>query len=283
MLTTHQKQNFADNGYVILPDFKSSEELTALKTRANAIAGAHDFDASKEVFSTDRQKGPQAQQVQDYFLSSANEIRCFFEEKAFDAAGKLTQPLAQSINKIGHAMHDLDPVFYTFSRGDKLNELAQDVGLKQPQIWQSMYIFKQPKIGGEVGWHQDTGFFMTTPQSVRTFWFAIDDATLENGCLWVDKGGHKGTLRQQFIRDGRQTKTIDLDETPWPQDGTATPVEVKAGTLVCFNGMLPHYSAPNTSTQARHAYTLHVTDGACAYAPENWIQRPNDLPVRGFI
>lgn len=283
MLTNEQKCAFKDIGFIVLPNFKSAPEIAALKSCANDIAAAHDFDASKEVFSTDRQRGPQADRVQDYFLKSANEIRCFFEEKAFDVDGNLVQPLEQSINKIGHAMHDLDPVFSRFSHGDKLADLAADVGLSQTQIWQSMYIFKQPRIGGEVGWHQDTGFFYTTPQSVTTFWFAIDDATLENGCIWVEPGGHKSPLRQQFIRDGRQTKLLDLDITPWPDTNSAIPVEVKAGTLVCFNGMLPHYSAPNTSDKARHAYTLHVTDGVCNYAPENWIQRSKDFPVRGFV
>jgi len=283
MLTAEQKHDFAENGFIVLPDFKSTEEISALKARANAIAAAHDFDASKEVFSTDRQRGPQADRVQDYFLKSANETRCFFEEKAFGANGNLVQPLEQSINKIGHAMHDLDPVFNAFSHGDKLADFAADVGLNQTQIWQSMYIFKQPRIGGEVGWHQDTGFFYTTPQSVTTFWFAIDDATLENGCIWVEPGGHKSPLRQQFIRAGRQTKLIDLDIMPWPDTDSAVPVEVKAGTLVCFNGMLPHYSAPNTSDKPRHAYTLHVTDGACEYAPENWIQRSKEFPVVGFV
>jgi len=283
MLTPKQKQEFKDNGFVVLPDFKSVEEIATLKSRANAIAAAHDFGSSKEVFSTDAQRGPQANRVQDYFLKSANEIRCFFEEQAFDDKGVLTQSLEQSINKIGHAIHDLDHVFSNFSHGEKLAELAADVGLSQTQIWQSMYIFKQPRIGGQVDWHQDTGFFYTTPQSVTTFWFAIDDATLENGCIWVEPGGHKSPLRQQFIRDGRTTKLLDLDDTPWPDTSCAVPVEVKAGTLVCFNGMLPHYSAPNTSDKPRHAYTLHATDAACDYAPENWIQRSNNFPVRGFM
>ncbi len=283
MLTAEQKKQFEDNGYVVLPDFKSHTELAALKARANTIAAGHDFDASKDVFSTHAQRGPQADREQNYFLGSANEIRCFFEEKAFGADGALVQPLAQSINKIGHAMHDLDDVFSDFSHSEKLAELAADVGLGQTQIWQSMYIFKQPRIGGQVDWHQDASFFKTTPQSVTTFWFAIDDATLKNGCLWVEPGGHKSPLRQKFIRDGRQTKLIDLDDTPWPDTDCAIPVEVKAGTLVCFHGFLPHCSAANISDKARHAYTLHVTDAACDYAPQNWIQRSKEFPVSGFV
>ncbi len=283
MLSEKQKNDFDRLGYVLLPGFKSRAECEALKECAYKIANAHDVQAHRDIFSTDRQRGPQADRVQDYFLQSANEIRCFFEEGAFDECGNLQQPLAQSINKIGHAMHDLDPVFEAFSHGPELAELANDVGLREPQIWQSMYIFKQPRIGDKVGWHQDTGFFMTAPQSVTTFWFAIDDATLENGCLWVEPGGHKGPLRQQFVREGRHTRLIDLDNTPWPDKNTATPLEVKAGSLLVFNGMLPHYSGPNRSDRPRNAYTLHVTDGTCTYAPENWIQRGKDFPVRGFV
>jgi phytanoyl-CoA hydroxylase len=145
-----------------------------------------------------------------------------------------------------------------------------------------MYIFKQPGIGGEVGWHQDASFFDSTPISVTTFWFALEDATLINGCLWVQPGGHRGPLRERFERNGDAVTMQKLDATPWPDRHSAVPLEVKAGTLVVFHGLLPHYSAANRSAHSRHAYTLHVTDGRSAYAPTNWIQRGVDFPVRGF-
>jgi phytanoyl-CoA hydroxylase len=210
-------------------------------------------------------------------------VRCFFEEEAFDATGQLKQEKALSINKIGHAMHDLDPVFDRFSRGPDMAAVAADLGLKQAQIWQSMYIFKQPGIGGEVRWHQDATFFDTTPVTVTTFWFALEDATLSNGCLWVEPGGHRGPLRERFVKTGSSAATIEkLDNTPWPDDSTAVPVEVSAGTLVVFHGLLPHYSAPNRSPVSRHAYTLHATDAQSVYSPQNWLQRTADLPVKGF-
>jgi len=74
-----------------------------------------------------------------------------------------------------------------------------------------------------------------------------------------------------------------LDATPWPDRTNAVPLEVKAGTLVVFHGLLPHYSAPNRSAKSRHAYTLHVTDGTTAYAPRNWIQRPAGTQPKGFL
>ena len=279
MLTPEQKTRYQEDGFIILPNFKSAAEIAAVRARAEAIVEAFDPNECKTIFTTN----DQVRKVDHYFLNSANRISCFFEEEAFGADGELRQAKALSINKIGHALHDQDPVFEAFSHGAALAEVAADVGLAQSQVWQSMYIFKQPGIGGEVGWHQDATFFDTTPISVTTFWFALEDATLANGCLWVEPGGHRGPLRERFRRAGDQVRKEVLDATPWPSGSAVRPLPVAAGTLVCFHGLLPHYSAPNRSPRSRHAYTLHVTDARCAWAADNWLQRDGTLPLRGFV
>ena len=281
MLAPDQIHHFHHNGYLVLDGFKSGAQIATLRQRAAEIVEAFDPAAGASIFTTREDR----RTADRYFLDSANTVRCFFEEEAFAADGSLRQPKALSINKIGHAMHDLDPVFDAFSRGAELAAVATGLGLEQARIWQSMYIFKQPGIGGEVGWHQDATFFDTTPLSVTTFWFALEDATQNNGCLWVEPGGHRGArgvLRERFERQGDVVTMHKLDATPWPDQASAVPLEVKAGALVVFHGLLPHYSAPNRSAHSRHAYTLHATDGRAAYAPTNWIQRSNALPVRGF-
>nr|WP_315480613.1 phytanoyl-CoA dioxygenase family protein [uncultured Rhodoferax sp.] len=283
MLTPEQKTRYQEDGFLILPNFKSAAEIAAVRARAEAIVEAFDPNESKTIFTTN----DQVRQVDRYFLDSANRVSCFFEEEAFGADGELRQAKALSINKIGHALHDQDPVFEAFSHGAALAEVAADVGLTRPQVWQSMYIFKQPGIGGEVGWHQDATFFDTTPISVTTFWFALEDATLDNGCLWTEPGGHRGqrgVLRERFERHGDAITMKKLDATPWPASNVnAIPLEVKAGALVVFHGLLPHYSAPNRSAVSRHAYTLHATDASTQYAATNWLQRGAADPVRGFV
>ena len=279
MLRPDQDSAYRNNGYLLLPQFKAASEVAAVREWAIGEVNALDDMGVKSIFTT---KDP-SRLADDYFMASASNVSCFFEEDAFDATGQLKQPKAQSINKIGHAMHDLDPLVSAFSRGPKLAGLARDLGLIQPQIWQSMVIFKQPRIGGEVGWHQDATFFETDPITVTTFWFALEDATLQNGCLWVQPGGHRGPLRERFVKVGSHGAAMEsIDTTPWPTQASAVPLEAKAGDLIILHGLLPHYSAPNRSPHSRMAFTLHVTDATCAYSSRNWLQRRADFPVRGF-
>lgn len=283
MLNPTQTEQWQRDGYVVLPGFKTPAETAEAVARARAIVEAFEPGARTSRFSTkDR-----SLLADTALLASAEQVHCFFEEEALDEQGRLRVPKAQSINKVGHALHDRDEVFMRFSHGPALAALGRALGLQQAQVWQSQLIFKQPRIGGEVGWHQDASFFVTTPQTVTTFWFALEDATRENGCLWVQPGGHRGplgVLREQYVCDhARGTLAMKpLDATPWPTTAEAVPLPVEAGTLVAFHGLLPHYSAPNRSERSRLAYTLHVTCGSAAYAPQNWLQRSAHFPVRGL-
>lgn len=281
MLSTDQRSDYAEQGFLVLPGFKRPHETAALARRAHELVDAFDPAQGASRFST-RDRSLVAD---ERLLASAEAMHCFFEEEALDDAGRLVVPKARSINKIGHAMHDLDPVFGAFSKGPALAALAADLGLARPQVWQSMVIFKQPEIGGEVGWHQDASFFETEPVTVTTFWFAIEDATLDNGCLWAEPGGHRGergTLRERYVNDAGRLRMERLSDRPWPDRDTAVPLPVEAGTLIVFHGLLPHCSAPNRSPRSRMAYTLHATCGTAAYSPRNWLQRSAALPVRGF-
>jgi phytanoyl-CoA hydroxylase len=177
-------------------------------------------------------------------------------------------------------MHDLDPVFDAFSRHQHLAKLASAL-FQHPLLLQSMFIFKQPRIGGEVTWHQDSTFLTTEPMSVIGFWFALEDATVENGGMMAIRGGHQGPLRQRFHRRNDAMVTETLDASPYP-DGPKVALTARKGSLVVLHGLLPHWSGPNRSDRSRHAYTLHVIDGATHYREDNWLQRGADMPLRGF-
>lgn len=156
---------------------------------------------------------------------------------------------------------------------------------------------------GTVHSHQDSTFLYTAPrQTCLGLWLALDDATLENGCLWARPGSHKEPLRRQFIRNPSyfeqleltvkphvpQLKFVQHDENPkvhWDgglpkksllEEGFI-PIEVKAGDLVTFCGTFDHLSLPNFSNLPRHTFQLHLVEGpkeGITWSPENWLQYP---------
>ena len=269
---------FDDAGVLILRDFVPVKECQALQRRALELVDNFDPQEIRSVFSTTKQT-----QLDDtYFIESGDKIRFFLEEDAFDESGQLRQSKIDSLNKIGHAMHDLDPVFDRFSRSPRLARLVESLGFEEPAIIQSMYIFKPQRIGGEVVCHQDSTFIYTEPESCIAFWFALEDATIENGCMYFVPGGHKLNLKQRNYRVSENELTTEiLDPEPWPEH-LKLPAEASAGTLVIFDGRSPHMSGPNLSDKSRHAYTLHVIDQTCHWPTNNWLQRRPDLPLRGF-
>jgi phytanoyl-CoA hydroxylase len=267
------------DGVLVLPGFAAPADVQALTRRAHDIVAAFEPVAEDMALFSSRDRARLGQRA---LAASAGGVRCFFEEEAVDADGRLVVDKARAINKIGHALHDREPLFSRFSRDPRLAALVADIGVADPRLVQSMLIFKQPRIGGEVVWHQDASFLMTEPHSVIGLWFAFEDATRDNGCLWVAPGAHRGPLRERYVRSDDGFVTERLDGTPWPSGDATRALEVPAGTLVVFDGLLPHASAPNRSARSRLAYTLHVVDGGAAWSPLNWLQRAADDPARGF-
>lgn len=265
-------QGWHRDGYVVVPGFKSAAAVAAMRQRAAELVEAFDPAVGSGIFSTAHEDRDRDR----WFLDSGDQVRCFFEEEAFDAHGRLVVPKSRAVNKIGHALHHLDPVCAAFSMGADVAALVAALGVQQARVWQSMLIFKQPHIGGEVRWHQDATYLDAAPRPCIGLWFALEDATVDNGCLWLQPGGHRSPLREVFERDGEHTALRRLDATPWPGAGEAIAVPAEAGTVVAFHGLTPHYSAPNRSAASRLAYTLHLTDGRSRWSARNWLRTSVD-------
>jgi phytanoyl-CoA hydroxylase len=251
---------YREAGVLVLKDFASRDACTALRQRALQLVDDFDPSTVETVFSTKDDR----HQSHEYFVGSGDKIRFFLEDNAFDEDGELRQSKENSLNKMGHAMHDLDPVFDAFSRTPELAAVARCIGF------------------GEVICHQDSAYIYTEPESCVGFWFALEDATVENSCMYFIPGGHKMPLKKRNRRNADGDLYDDvLDASPFPEH-LKVPAEARAGTLVIFDGRTPHLSGPNRSGKSRHAYTLHVIDRKCHYPADNWLQRGPDLPLRGF-
>ncbi len=139
---------------------------------------------------------------------------------------------------------------------------------------QSMLFIKAAAKPGQA-WHQDEYYIPTRDRSLTGGWIALDDATVENGCLWVIPGSHRrGILYEMFLHDDRRFD-CSAEARGWPwSDDDAVPVEVKAGSAVFFNGYLLHRSLPNyASSGYRRALVNHYMS-AESYLPWFW----NGLP-----
>lgn len=270
-VSSEQIDFFNSQGYLVLESYASPEEIEAMRKRMDELLDDFDPSTTKTVFSTKTHQHA----ATDYFFESAEKISFFFEEKAFDDDGNLKQPKQLSINKVGHALHELDPIFKKFTSSEKISGLFSSLGYRRPAVMQSMYIFKQPGIGGEVVPHQDNSFVNTQPSTCTGLWLALEDATVINGCLWAIPGSHKNGLLRRFVRD---ENGVHFDK-PFPSfdQGDFVPVEVKAGSLVVIHGDLVHQSFENQSSKSRHAYSLHIVDTVgCKWAEDNWIRRKVD-------
>lgn len=301
----HPSQPFSIHftaGFLVVPDFLSPDAVAALRSRGQALLDSFDPSSpeSRAVFSS----AAQFRVSTPHFLASATAASFFFEEGAFDEAGQLTAPPSQCVNKIAHALHEVDPPFRAFARSPAVAGLASALGYQRPLPVQSMYICKQPAIGGEVVPHQDSTFLATVPSpTVFGVWVALEDATEENGCLWGLPGSHRGGVLRRFGRglgekeEGKAGGTgggegtgagagpdevmVGFDRPAPSYDlSTGVPLPAKAGTLVLLHGAVIHWSAPNAGSTSRHAFTLHLAEGArgCAWAADNWLQRPADQP-----
>jgi len=258
-----QRARFEADGFLVLDGFVDPVRCDRLRARADALTAGFEPPAQRSIFTTDEQ----ARHTDDYFLDSGDQIRFFFEDDG------------RTINKIGHALHDLDPEFDAFSRTPELAALVTALGVADPRLMQSMYIFKSPFVGGEVRCHQDSTFLHTEPEAMIGLWFALEDARTDNGCLWAIPGAHRSGLKSRFVREGRTTRMDVLDDTPW-DTAALVPLEVAKGAVILLDGLCPHMSQANRSPTSRHAYTLHVTSGRSAYPATNWLQR--GTPARGF-
>lgn len=147
-----------------------------------------------------------------------------------------------------HHPHKISTVMYDYlAQKTMVDALTRIIG-PNVKCMQSMLFIKSAGKPGQA-WHQDEDYIPTRDRSLCGGWIAMDDATLENGCLWVIPGSHKpGVLWPQYPHNDPQFDCAVMSYDFPYSDDDAVPVEVPAGSIVFFNGYLLHRSLPNRAT-----------------------------------
>ncbi|XP_074976428.1 phytanoyl-CoA dioxygenase domain-containing protein 1 isoform X3 [Caretta caretta] len=263
-VTEEQIQQFYEDGFLVLEEFFTTEECDAMREQIDKIIAKMDVPPHcRTEFSTDEEEQLQAQSLKGPFW-------------------KGVLGFSLSDNFFPSALHAYDPIFKQITHSSKVQELGRKLGLEKPVVVQSMYIFKQPGIGGEVRPHQDATFLYTEPLGrVLGLWIALENATQENSCLWFIPGSHTNGITRRMVRapPGTLPCTHFIGSEQTYQDSQFIPVPIRKGGLILIHGEVVHKSELNSSEWSRHVYTFHLMEAKdTTWSKENWLQPTPELP-----
>jgi ectoine hydroxylase-related dioxygenase (phytanoyl-CoA dioxygenase family) len=239
---SEQRAFYSENGYLIAEDLLTDAEVRALTGElTHLIRGA-----GRDVIGAVSDPGVSDQEVIERTLAV-------------------------------HHPHKLSPLVLDTVKHSRVVEVLERLIGPDLKAMQSMLFVKKAGKPGQA-WHQDEFFIATRDRSLCGVWIALDDATIENGCLWVHPGSHKtGVLyRMEPHADDRFDTADEAVEFPYEREG-GIPVELTAGSAVFFNGYTLHRSLPNRS-QGRFRRAL-VTHYMSAHSLLPWSQGAPLAPV----
>ncbi|ACQ80380.1 Phytanoyl-CoA dioxygenase [Beutenbergia cavernae DSM 12333] len=176
-----------------------------------------------------------------------------------------------------HQPHKISAAARTALHAPRVVDVVTTVIGPNVKAMQSMLFIKSEGKPGQP-WHQDEFFIPTRDRSLTAAWIALDDATIENGCLWVLPRSHRdGVLYPDREQDDPTFDcSIEAYDFPWT-DEDAVPVQIPAGTAVVFNGYLLHRSLQNSGRRGyRRALTNHYMS-AESLLP--WQQMPEGVHI----
>lgn len=222
-----QVRAYVDDGYVVVPNLLRGEEVKEIEREivqvARRVQTSPEFEGKSE--------------------RSDDEI--------------LRETLAV------HHPHLVSPVLEGYIKHPAVCEvLARITGAHLPhwdgrvKAMQSMAFVKPPGFQGQA-WHQDEVFIPTRDRSLLGAWIAIDDATVDNGCLWVLPGSHRSGYLHSLRDHGRPEEFDASPESYGFDDSEEVPVELEAGSVLFFNGYLLHRSKKNRSDVYRRTLVSH--------------------------
>ena len=228
-LATDQKAFFQEYGYLPYTRVVSDEELEALRQRSEDIAEGRVTHVPSRYIQL---------------------------EAAFHEGEDTDTPRIDTVRKMTQLCY-FDDLFQAVAKKPEIVDVIED--LLGPNIkFYTDQLMMKPRYNGTVtDWHQDSPawpFFV--PQDHVSCWVALDDATVENGCMTVIPGSHKwGPVTREY-------KQHFLDD---PEIAKPTPVELKAGHCMFHHGLNFHRTGANPTPNRRRGLALHYLHAETKY------------------
>jgi len=157
-----------------------------------------------------------------------------------------------------HFPHKISPLMNAAMRHPRVVEVLNALMGPDIKAMQTMLFVKRAGKPGQA-WHQDEFYIPTRDRSLCGVWIALDDATVENGCLWMHPGSHTPGVLYPTRPHGetRFDASQEAYDFPYPREG-GVPIELKAGGVAFFNGYVLHRSLQNTAPSGfRRALVTH--------------------------
>ncbi len=180
-----------------------------------------------------------------------------FERSAMGRVDTLTPTQREAAVRKVFQFHGAHPALDAIMFDAKLLGVLERLGVAQPTLFQSMALLKGPG-GREKPWHQDHAYFSTSLRDrVVGVWIALDEATPDNGCMFLLPGQHREPV-VHFMRRDLQICDADIRRNPTPR----VAVPLSPGGLLLFDSLLPHGTPTNHSPQPRWAMQFHYRSAA---------------------
>lgn len=244
-----ERRAYADDGFVVRQNLFTDSEVDALGGRVDALID----------------------QVEQTDALTSDEKRTILRRNAKAA----TQSGPESLNSL-FRIHLFSRMVRDHIRDPR--RLAPVHALLGHDLFcpNDLYFFKPPGTGRPIAWHQDSWYFQKiySPRDGESLedtsigtWLAVDDATVENGCLWVLPGSHRrGIVEHNEIPEVEELPVRHRVILPESEEEQAVPVVVPRGSLVFFNNAVLHRSTPNLSNTFRRAYVVHYMTSTTGHA-----------------
>jgi phytanoyl-CoA hydroxylase len=212
MLKESQLKHYEEEGYIIFENLFSAPEID----RIRAIVDDFDDESAQKLHSSNKN-----------FIS-----------------------IPKQINFTG-ALNFKDPRLQQFIADPRFVDITTSILGPDVRLYHDASVYKRPEANRDFPWHQDNGYAPIDPLHYLTFWLALEDATVENGCVWVMPGTHL----QGFVNHWR----TDIGNVCYDGEDPGIPVELKKGSAVAFHSLLFHRSTPNQSQTTRKGYVIQYS------------------------